>query len=219
MTTTTETREALLAKDRVDLNGPYVARATGIPGKILAAEDDENGRGTVRALVAAYDVKYRIGYATHHTIEHGAFADQIGQATPLFWEHNWNWAERPPIGHAEAEESDDGLIIDGVMYTDIAGDAAQVHAGLKAGALKEWSIGYRVLETRVDADDDFHFFIIKAELLEASSVLRGANPETDTLEVAKAPDTTDLPAPDGGGNAHIDMSRSWVRQLAGASRS
>lgn len=216
MTTTELSRAQLLARDKVTLDRPYIAHAVGIPGKILAAEDGEDGRGTIRALVSAYNVRYRIGYATFHTIEPGAFADQIGDRLPMFWQHNWDWAERPPIGDAEAEESDDGLILDGVMYTDLGGDAAQVYAGLKSGALTQWSIGYRVLETRVDEDDDFHFFVTKGELLEGSSVLRGANPATDTLEVASH---TDLPEDSGDEPAHIDMSRDWVRQLAGASRS
>ena len=169
---------------------PHVEGQTGerfcarMSSQTLAADDDKGQKGHVRALVSAYGVRYRIGWATYHTIEAGAFADSIAaqDAIPLFWQHAWD-AGDPPIGHAGAEE-DDNLVIDGGLYVDTDPTIARLHQAMKAGAIREWSIGYRVQEVRKDDDDEQHFFVTKAELMEASAVLRGANPNTETLLVA-----------------------------------
>ncbi len=164
-----------------------ICRATLTASTLTAADSDDEKTGKVRAIVSAYGVRYQIGYARYHTIEADAFAKSIkAQASiPLFWQHAWDWSEQPPIGHADASETADGLEIDGDMYLDQAGVPA-IHRAMVAGALREWSIGYRILTARDDPDDDLHRFIEEAELLEASVVLRGANPQTKTLEVASA---------------------------------
>jgi len=144
--------------------------------------------GSVSALVSAYDTKYRIGMATYHTIRAGAFADSIAAqpSIPIFWAHAWNYSEQPPIGHGAAFEGEDGLEIDGELYLDADPEIGRIHQAMVAGALREWSIGYRVIAEEHDADDSMHSFVTKAELLEASIVLRGANPATETLRVASA---------------------------------
>jgi len=152
---------------------------------------DESKPGHFRALVSAYDVKYRIGWSLHHTIEMGAFADSIAEqaAIPIYHQHSWSWSELPPIGHGVPVESaeDGGLVVEGEYYLDDSEMARVCWRASLAGALREWSIGYGVMEVRRDPQDDQHEFVTKAELLEASSVLRGANPETNTLEVASRP--------------------------------
>src|SRR5690606_9972196 len=75
----------------------------------------------------------------------------------------------------------------GRMYVDIDPSIARLYESMREGAIREWSIGYSVLATRADREDDMHQFVTEAELLEGSSVLRGANPATRTLEVASAP--------------------------------
>src|SRR5690606_5985134 len=79
-----------------------------------------------------------------------------------------------------------GLVIEGEFFLDTE-DGRSVYHGIKAKALREWSIGYRILQAEVDDSDDSKRVVrvSDAELLEASSVLRGANPETDTLKVAQ----------------------------------
>ncbi len=164
-----------------------ICRATLTASTLTAADSDDAKTGKVRALVSAYGNRYQIGYARYHTIEDGAFTKSIKaqDSIPLFWQHAWDWSEQPPIGHADASEGSDGLEVDGELYLDQEGVGA-IHRALKAGALREWSIGYRILVERADPDDDLHRFIEEAELLEASVVLRGANPQTKTLEVASA---------------------------------
>src|SRR5690606_15823326 len=129
---------------------------------------DKDNPGRFRALVSAYNVRYRIGFSTYHTIEAGAFADSVADQdlVPIFWQHNWDWSEQPPIGEGAPAEDDDegGLVIAGRFYVDLSADAAAVYEANKSGALREWSIGYRVLETRRDTDDDLHHFVTKAEL-------------------------------------------------------
>ena len=68
-----------------------IVRAT-VTGKILKADDESDGTGAIRALVSAYDVKYRIGWRLWHTIEAGAFAASIAGARmiPWFWMHAWD---------------------------------------------------------------------------------------------------------------------------------
>jgi len=158
-----------------------------MPTEIIVAEESEENSAAVSAIVSAYDVKYRIGFWTHHTIEAGAFDDSIeAQASiPLYKQHDWQDGGAP-IGHGAAkdvEKPKKGLRIDGELYVDDA-EVKRLPRAAKAGALREWSIGYQVLEYRVDTDDEDHLIVTKAELLEASLVLRGANPETETLEVA-----------------------------------
>ncbi len=164
---------------------PTLERASALM-PIHTAADDDVAPGHVRALVSAYGVKYRIGWAEYHTIEATAFDDAIAeQATlPFFWEHSWQGTQQAPIGHGDISGADDGLLVDGPFYVDLDPQVARIHAAMQAGALREWSIGYRVIEYRVDADDPQHFYVTKAALLEASVVLRGANPETQTLQVA-----------------------------------
>lgn len=157
-----------------------------------AKEDKATQRGKVKALVSAYDVEYRMGWRSKHKITMGAFAESLAANAnvPLFWQHNWSWSEQPPIGVGVASEESRGLIVDGEFFLDTE-DGRKVFSAIKAGALREWSIGYRVEEyssSKEDEDDEGTevWNVTKAELMEASSVLRGANPDTDTLKVASA---------------------------------
>lgn len=224
------------------LTRPSIA---AMPVEIVTTKEAEDGKtvgGAIAALVSAYDLKYRIGYWDHHTIEAGTFDDSLAEqeAIPLYKQHDWQ-AGGAPIGHATAGDvtkPKPGLRIDGELYTDDA-DVARLHRALKAGALREWSIGYQVLEFRVDADDEDHMFVTKAQLLEVSLVLRGANPQTETLEVAShilgrpptkaeaallvagkplpqlaaAPDTDPDPKPKPKPSTERSLAPSWAREL------
>jgi HK97 family phage prohead protease len=160
--------------------------------------------GQIEAYPSVIGRPYRMGFLTWHQIEPGAFdaslAEQGGRV-PIYVQHNWDWSERAPIGNtAEAEEvpldddvDDDAraLRIAGRLYPDVPDGLACLHA-MAAGALREWSIGYVIEEFRVEEDDDAGrrtVFVTRAELWEASVVLRGANPWTQTLDVAQRPPT------------------------------
>lgn len=180
-----------------------IVRAT-VTGKILKADDESDGTGAIRALVSAYDVKYRIGWRLWHTIEAGAFAASIAGARmiPWFWMHAWDaLSPQMPVGAGVAEEIDDpdgegvGLVNDGSLYVGEDPEVARLYRAAKDEAITEWSIGYRVLAERTDADDPDHYYVTEAELLESSLVLRGANPNTDTLKVASGTPSATAPAP------------------------
>lgn len=171
-------------RDATDARPVTAGAALALPVHVAALPDV--GDGAVTALVSAYDVEYRIGYFARHIIRAGAFADSIAaqESIPLFWEHDWaGLAPGVPIGHAAAEETDEGLRITGQLYVDDA-TVARIWRSMQAGSVREWSIGYRVLTARYSEDDEDLAEVIEAELLEASSVLRGANPQTRTESVA-----------------------------------
>lgn len=226
----------------IDRYRAYRAQAH-MPATILAADVDEAGAGRVKALVSAYDVKYRIGFDLWHTIEQGAAKATIERhagRVPGFWMHSWSSSEQPPIGHSTGiTETDDGLVIDAELYLEDSETARAVYRAMKAEALTEFSIGYEVLAARVDEDDDAHEYVTELELLEWSSVLRGANPATETLEVAASveelpppapPAEATSPEPDPGPAEEgpepdvrkpapaADYSQRWVRDLHHRSR-
>src|SRR5690606_29836661 len=62
-----------------------------------------------------------------------------------------------------------------------------VFSAIKADAVREWSIGYIAEEFEVEEDDGkVTLNISKSSVLEASSALKGANPQTRTLAAASA---------------------------------
>ncbi len=171
-------------KAKLDRGETIVCRGGVIDGDVtplIVLTSDESGAPSIEALVSAYDVRYRMGFASYHTIKPGTFGASIAAQDgilPMFWQHNWDWAERPPIGYGQTAEANEGVFFTPTFFdTD---DAKSVKEGLLAGALREWSIGYKILAMERDEDDDSHVFITKGELLEASAVLRGANPGTGT---------------------------------------
>jgi HK97 family phage prohead protease len=156
--------------------------------------------GRVTAYPSVIGRAYRMGWFTWHHLEAGCFDESIaeqGGRFPVYVQHNWDWSERPPIGHAlEASEidlpgADDGaraLEVVAQLYPDVPDGLACLHATV-GGALREWSIGYLIEAYRVEEDDEegrLTVFIERAQLWEASLVLRGANPWTQTLDVAAA---------------------------------
>jgi HK97 family phage prohead protease len=150
----------------------------------------ELGEGVVEAYPSVFDVEYRMGFAARHVIRRGAFEATLAEQTsvPLFWQHAWSWSEQVPIGHTtEAEEAERRLRIVGQLYLDDP-TVARVWQSMMAGALREWSICYRIILGRTPDQDEDLLEVLEAELLEVSVVLRGANPDTETLRVAGAHD-------------------------------
>lgn len=160
--------------------------------EILKAEESADGdRGRVEAIVSAFNVDYRMGFAMWHRVTPAAFDESIAanDSVPLFWMHNWDWSEQPPIGTGRAStvtEPKPGLKIVGDFFLDTDAGRSTFRA-IKAGALREWSIGYRIQDFSIVEDDEGRRVIVisRADLWEASSVLRGANPQTETLSVAR----------------------------------
>ena len=157
-----------------------------LPALVRAVPDAP--AGTVEARVAAYGVEYPIFPGVRERIEPGAFADSIGRqrALPFFYEHDWSSG---PIGNSTSiSDDDDSLVMQGSLYIDDDSRARSVWRALDAGALREWSIGFWpeaiTREERRDDDGDLTIeSVTRGDLAEASVVVRGANPDTDTLSV------------------------------------
>jgi len=160
--------------------------------EILKAEESDDGdTGHVEAIVSAFDVDYRMGWMTKHRMTANAFKASLAQGPdiPIFFQHNWAWSEQPPIGTGIAStvtSPKPGLKVAADFFLDTESGRSTFRA-IKANALREWSIGYRITKYEVEEDDDgFDVVIVnEADLMEASSVLRGANPGTETLKVAQ----------------------------------
>lgn len=138
------------------------------------------GEGRVRALVTTFDRAYGIGPRTTETIGRGTFADG---PVPIYFQHGHGDV---PVGDAMATAGERGTELDVQFYLDTERGRACYRAQ-KSGALKEWSVGFvadndDIVVTRA-ADGAVNEHIAKGDLLEVSVVLRGANPNTQTLEV------------------------------------
>lgn len=170
---------------------PVAERTTAtmrVPVSVAALPD--LGEGVIEAYPSVFDVEYRMGFLTRHVIRRGAFEGTLAEqsSVPLFWQHAWSWSEQVPIGHTtEAAEDERGLRVVGQLYLDDP-TVARIWQAMNAGALREWSIGYRIILGRTPDDNEDLVEVLEAELLEASVVLRGANPETETIRVAGAHD-------------------------------
>src|SRR5688500_7444745 len=131
----------------------------------MAAEVTAGDKGRVRARVAAPGVKMEVGDDLPHVVTSGAFVASLAkpgaEVVPLCWQHNWTGGGLP-IGHATASDGTGGLVLDGQLNLSTDGGRA-VFDGIKAKAIREWSIGYRVTEYE---DRDGVRYVLKAELLE-----------------------------------------------------
>ncbi len=147
--------------------------------------------GIVEALVAAYDVEYPIGGGLREVIRPGAFGAAVGEPIAVYYQHGHKHGHAP-IGTAEARETSEGLRIEARLFLDASEQARATFAALEAGALREWSIGFRPTRTR-ESDRGRLIEVLEAELPEVSAVLVGASPATATLAVREGSlDSLDL---------------------------
>lgn len=179
--------------------------------EVLSAEKTDDGkRGKVTALVSAYNKPYRMGFATYHQVDDGAFSASLkaNSSVPLFWQHNWAFSEQPPIGHAQGREESTGLVVEGEFYLDTEAGRSVFNA-MDAGAIREWSIGYRITRYEIEEGDEKDtIFVKEADLMEASAVLRGANPHTETLKVASESDVLSALAEVTGSTVELAKAQS-----------
>lgn len=161
----------------------------------LRASDKEEG--VVRGYVTTFDDPYAIGHKRSEVIKRGAF--DVTRAIPLMFEHDH---AAGPIGVSRSlTEDDKGLLAEFELFRDVERGRA-VWLAMRAGALQEFSIGFYAdkVETR-SADGKEIEDIEKGTLVEVSSVLKGANPNTETVSVRAVPMAA--PAVDPGAVAGI----------------
>jgi HK97 family phage prohead protease len=144
----------------------------------------ENGPGTGTAVVSTLGLEYEIGWGWTEMIQSGCFDISMAAhpTIPIFYNHDWYGA---PIGTGKPREEDGKLIVDFGLYLN-DGDplVARVYHAMVDKALEEWSIGFWAEKIEWDDDKGDCDIITQGDLAEASSCVRGANPETGTLELA-----------------------------------
>lgn len=152
--------------------------------ELRAAASDDAPEGVLEGYATVYDVGYGIGWGITEQIAPACFDLSIAEQNgiiPIFYMHDWD----NPIGHATVTSDAKGVRVVATLYIEVNERAMSVWLAAKAGALREWSIGFypQVIEISVDADGDDLETITQADLAEASIVVRGANPETEMIDV------------------------------------
>lgn len=144
----------------------------------------ENGPGTGQAVVSTYELEYDIGWGWTEQIMAGCFTDSIAAhpTIPIFYNHDWYGA---PIGSGQpTEAADNKLVVDFRLYLNMGDLVDRVYQAMIDEALEEWSIGFWAEEITWDKDNAMCDQIAQGDLAEASVCVRGANPETGTLELS-----------------------------------
>lgn len=155
-------------------------------------------QGRLAGYASVYNKPFR-GEFGMEQLNSGVFAQHIaerGNVIPIFYQHGWaKMANAAPIGHAIVEENSRGLKVDAQLYIDTDATASSVFRAAQAGALKEWSIGYiPTTITQYEKDGATVEAADVGTLLEASVVVKGANPWTTMPIVNEAPDAERLDA-------------------------
>lgn len=156
------------------------------------------GEGVVECYASVFDVEFMEGssfFQRKVRIEKGAFEEslQSHDSFPVMWEHDW---DAGPIGHSlDDKEDDHGLWGRIQLYTD-SDRGRNIWRSMEAGAIFDWSIGFypQIEETQKrkknddDNDSEQETIVIykKVDLAERSVVVRGANPDTETISVQSA---------------------------------
>lgn len=161
------------------------------------AEGEPQGR--LAGYASVYGKPFR-GEFGMEQLNSGVFAQHIaekGNVIPIFYQHGWaKLANAAPIGHAIVEENSRGLKVDAQLYIDSDATAASVFRAAQAGALKEWSIGYiPTTITQYEKDGATVEAADVGTLLEASVVVKGANPWT-TMPIVHEASEQDVDAGD-----------------------
>lgn len=156
--------------------------------KAVAELDEGKSEGEFTALVSVFDSKDTYG----DVIRKGAFANTIKEweesddFLPVVWAHDW----ADPFAHigrvTKAEETDEGLVITGLIEDlDSNPTAAQVYRLLKGRRIKNFSFAYDVIDGGYKADDEHGEYneLRELKLFEAGPCLVGVNQETQLLDV------------------------------------
>lgn len=163
----------------------------------LKARDD---LGTVEAIVSVFGNVDLVG----DRVMPGAFLKSIstwrqknmqGRYLPFVDEHDWSRAGR--IGKViEMEETPEGLKVVARLFMDQQ-SAKDVYGQMKEGVLGEFSFAYDVIRENKAADGANE--LLELDLLDASTALHGANPDTRLVAIkgAEPVEVTEEPEPEG----------------------
>lgn len=164
--------------DPVLISKTFVAKAeaTSTPGEFIA-------------LVSAFGNEDSQG----DVVEKGAFTKTLaewivkGRPMPVVWAHQFHDIDMFLGKYVEAEETDAGLRLKGLLDMDHA-PAARVHKLMEQGLIVEFSISGMVRDYElIEKDDDESWWpsmVIKdIDLWEAGPCFKGANDQTELISV------------------------------------
>lgn len=151
--------------------------------QMRAAEDAPEG--VVEGYITVFDTAYPIGLGLREQIEPGAFDGSLaesGGVIPIYYQHDHRTGGTP-IGAGEVTRDDKGYVVRAELFIEDDSKARSVWRAMSKGALREWSVGFTTPEDGDVVRDRDLEKIARGDLMEASVVLRGANPDTETLAV------------------------------------
>lgn len=165
--------------DPVLISKSFVAKAeaTSTPGEFVA-------------LVSAFGNEDSQG----DIVEKGAFSKTLaewvlkGRPMPVVWAHQFHDIDMFLGKYVEAEETDAGLQLKGLLDMDHP-PAARVHKLMEQGLIVEFSISgmvrdYALIEKDDDEDSWWPSMVIKdIDLWEAGPCFKGANDQTELISV------------------------------------
>lgn len=183
----------------------------------------EMGEGVLIGEASVYDVEYRAGYGLQECIAPLAFLDSLAERDgilPVFYAHAWSEQKssvpQPPIGYSVTTSDSHALRVEAHLFIQDNEAARSVWRSADARALREWSVGFLPTEIREVVDDATGAMtevIEKAELLEVSVVLKGANPATS---IATVREHVEDPGPEEQEIESLldaNADREWVRDF------
>lgn len=143
---------------------------------------DGEAPGTFEALVSVFD---NIDLADEVIIP-GAFDRCLAERNqfPVVWSHQWTL---PPVGLSEVRSTDKGLVARGQLFVngeDSVEIAKHIWTAMKAGALREWSVGLNVKRERYENRNGKQVVVLEdLDLIELGPCLKGVNQATETISV------------------------------------
>lgn len=141
---------------------------------VAELKDQGDEAGYLEAVISTFNVVD----SDNDIVEPTAFT--AGQEVPLVWDHDWS----TPIGKGTISVTNDHAVFRGRLWLDTF-DGEQAYRKIKnAGALQEYSWGFRILDADFAERDGKEVRVIKrTEVFEASPTLVGANRQTGTLSI------------------------------------
>lgn len=173
---------------------------------VTKAEPKEAGEpGEFVALVSAF------GNVDAHgdVIRQGAFTKTLAEwvvkdrPIPTVWSHQWDEPDSFIGEYTDAQETEQGLLLAGILDVDTNPRAARIWDLMKRRRIVEFSIGGRVRDYELVEKDDgtVELHITDLDLFEAGPCFKGANSQTELVSVKNrvlansAPTSPDPAAP------------------------
>jgi HK97 family phage prohead protease len=182
---TSSSRRSTTSRDRRSVSLRTSSSDRGVKRRVRMRVRATPGQaaGTGQAVVSTLNLAYPIGAGWTEKVLPGAFADSITAhpQIPIYHQHDWLAG---PIGVGTPMENGDQLIVDFRLYLGQGDLVDRVYQAMIDEALEEWSIGFFVDQITTDSKEPKCDQIAKGDLAEASVCVRGANPETGTLDLA-----------------------------------